>query len=144
MFARQGMRQGTCTLTLEEREDKSWKREEKEIGESERRKRERGKRERDQTEVCQPSHRGHQSGDSGTKVGLDPPARPPCTTLNLIITSMCTIPQGKLTTSQYKANKASSECALSPRNPGVSPQILRTREKKKEKQNEKGRNIFQK
>ena len=41
-----------------------------------------------------------------------PTRRPPKTTLNLIITRMCTIPQGKVTTSQYKANKASSECAL--------------------------------
>ena len=41
-----------------------------------------------------------------------PTRRPPFTTLNLIITRMCTIPHGKVTTSQYKANKASSECAL--------------------------------
>ena len=35
-----------------------------------------GKREerREKTEVRQASHRGHESGDSGTKVGLDPPA----------------------------------------------------------------------
>ena len=44
-----------------------------------------------------------------------PTRRPPKTTLNLIITRMCTIPQGKVTTSQYKANKASSECALFPK-----------------------------
>ena len=74
--------------------------------------------------------------------GTWPTRRPPCTTLNLITTRMCTIPHGKVTTSQYTANKASSECALFPRNPGVPPQILSTREKKKEKQNEKGRNIF--
>ena len=43
-----------------------------------------------------------------------PTRHPPHTTLNLIITRMCTIPQGKVTTSQYKANKASSECALFP------------------------------
>ena len=42
-----------------------------------------------------------------------PTRRPPYTTLNLIITRMCTIPKGKVTTSQCKANKASSECALS-------------------------------
>ena len=66
-----------------------------------------------------------------------PTRRPPNTTLKLIITRMCTIPQGKVT-SQYKANKASSECALFPRNPGVRPKILSTREKKNEKHNEKG------
>ena len=44
-----------------------------------------------------------------------PTRRPPKTTLNLNITRMCTVPHGKVTTSQYKANKASSECALFPK-----------------------------
>ena len=44
-----------------------------------------------------------------------PTRSPPNTTLNLIITRMCTIPQGKVTTSQHKANKAISECALFPK-----------------------------
>ena len=38
--------------------------------------------------------------------------------------------------------KPAQNVHFSPRNPEVRPQILSTREKKKEKQNEKGRNIF--
>ena len=41
-----------------------------------------------------------------------------------------------------KQTKPAQNVHFSPRNPEVPPQILGTREKKKEKQHEKGRNIF--
>ena len=41
-----------------------------------------------------------------------------------------------------KQMKPAQNVHFSPRNSEVHPQILSTREKKKEKQNEKGRNIF--
>ena len=65
------------TKSKEKKKEKKKERREKDRREKERKKREEREERRDWTEVRQPSHRRHQSGDSGTKVGLDPPAAHP-------------------------------------------------------------------
>ena len=70
-----------------------------------------------------------------------PTRRPPKTTLNLIITRMCTIPQAKVTTSQYKSNKASSECALFPKESWSAATDFEYPRKEK-RETKKGRNFL--
>ena len=73
------------------------------------------------------------AGDSGTKVGLDPPAAHQ--------KRLSTVPQGKVTTGQNKANKASSECARFSKESWSAATDFEHPRKKRNK-NEKGKNFF--